>query len=154
MKKPKENESVVKLLRYLFLSQKINKDAMEKLKILVELYYSPHILEQYIKDNVGDVTIPLKIIFNFHKSPTNFEEGYKFFVSFNKRISSVKYFVNSFAYELFFAYQLKRFETVERFFTSHSCEMISRKYSEGSDYCLFNYYRGLVLLMRRVNENF
>jgi len=130
----------------------MNKETIEILKKLVDLYYTPYIFESSIKDVNQDISVPLKLIFNYYKTPTYYEEGYKFFTKLNEKVTSVKYFINSFAYELFYSYQLKRFNTIERFLDSHSTEMAKNKYDEASSFCLYNFYRGLIFLSRRVNN--
>jgi hypothetical protein len=148
---PKENETCVRFIRHMSTVLKANKENTDAIKKLVEIYYTPHIMENYIKSNSSDVSIPLKMIFNFNKIPSNHEEGFNFFKRLNEKVTCIKNFNNSFAYELYFAYQLKRFTSVERFVDLHSCDMASNKYSEATDFLLYNYFRGLILLGRRVS---
>ena len=130
---------------------KSNKEIIDVFKSLIETYWTPVIFEQSLKEIPMDINLPLKRIFDYMKSPSYFEQGFTFFSSLNSKVTSVKYFVNSFAYEIFFSYQLKKFSTIERFMNSHSTEMVTSKYWESYDFCLFHFYRGLIFLSRRVN---
>jgi hypothetical protein len=150
---PNENEVCVRFIYTVFSGLKKNSQVYDLLKRAVLNYFNENILESYAKDRNREVSYCLSECFNTFKMAKTYEEGLTFFRKINERISHEKYFVNSFAFELYFAYQVKKFETVERYLTSHSCEMMGEKYSESNDYCLFNFYRGLIFLSRRVRQS-
>lgn len=147
---PAENETIISMLYQIFHGLKRNKEVITLLREFLTAYCTEHILTQYIKKNSFKINALFDILFEYHKTPKNHREGFDFFVNINRRVSSNANFLNSFAYELFYAYTYQKFSTVERFLTSHYTELCSNKFDDAIPYYLFNYYRGIIYLSRRV----
>lgn len=59
-------------------------------------------------------------------------------------------FVNVKAYSLYLAYQSKNFDEVGFLLDNFNIELISTRYNDHLDFCMFNFFRGLIALLNRV----
>lgn len=123
----------------------LKQDNLEHLMNLSYVYITPQAYEDYynLTSNI------LRQIFNFINNSDRYEMGYNFFNTFSNLNESNK-FTNAKAYALYFAYQDKSFYAIKDILNAYHIEFRSRNYDESYDFCMMNFYKGLIHLSQHV----
>ena len=116
-----ENEICIKIIKQIFNKITKSQENIDILKSLSTSYITKSIM-QTADETAAELCIMLWKIYN---TPKLYDEGLKFFNKINLRLDAKPSFFNSIAYEVYFAYQLKKFEIVERFLNSHGIQLLN-----------------------------
>lgn len=84
------------------------------------------------------------LLINYNRN----ELGLEIFTSLSNHYE-INLFNNSKAYAIYFSYQLKTYDRVEKILDNFFIEFKSNDYSEAKDFSLINFYKGLIFLSKK-----
>jgi hypothetical protein len=121
--------------------------AIKETDFIISLIYQ--LLPQYINSNTVEYhEIVGNIVSNFFsifvKTNQN-EQGLTLFHQIQRSFDA-NVFDSSKAYSVYFAYQLRDYSSVEHLLNRFFIEFTSDSYQRSYDFCMFNYYKGLIFL--------
>ena len=140
---PLKTNAAVLLIKKLIMNLQ-NEDNSDLFLNLCRLYLYQH-------SNI-DPILTSSVFRSLFKHLNNFkkyQEGYVFF----SRVSEIlnkNIFFNAQAYTVYFAYQLKQYDLIENTLNTLLIQFQSESYGSAYDFCMLNFYKGLILLSMKV----
>lgn len=93
----------------------------------------------------------LREIFNIYNRINKNLEGFENFLTIANQFDE-RLFHPSKAYAVYFAYQLKSYDRINQILNSYYIYTKSEGYNDSLDFCMFNFYKGLIFLSKQVNN--
>jgi hypothetical protein len=77
------------------------------------------------------------------------EQGYLFFSRISQNLDNTKFY-NTKSFAIYFAYQLKQYDLIQNILNSFFIQLQSESYSDAYNFCMLNFYKGLIFLSFKV----
>ena len=106
---------------------------------------SPHV--KSYRNEVSRITFRLFKLFVKYGKNT---QANNLFSTINKMFDN-NVFINTKAYCVYYSYQTKNYSEIGDLLSYNSVEVLSSRYHDHVDFCMFQFFRGLIALSERVN---
>ena len=137
---------VMKILALFFENFKFEEDSLDSIILPFTSTFLLSPLAKNVHSEVSKITCALfKILNKYNK----FLYAINLFNNLNKS-SDPNIFTNTMAYSVYYAYQYKNYNQVSELLNNFKIELMSSNYNDHIDYCMFQFYRGLIALSQRV----
>ncbi len=140
---PKKIQVALFLLRH-YMRNQLREENCELFMQLVDTY-----VNYQNNQNFKLISLVYKELFYFLNKFNRNEQGYLFFTRVSQNLDKNKFY-NTKSFAVYFAYQIKQYDHIENILNTFFIQLQSESYGDAYDFCLLNFYKGLVFLSHKV----
>jgi len=140
---PKRKHAALFLINHFMINLQ-NEQNCELFIQLVDNYANYQTIKIY-NINASIYNELFKILNKFNRN----EQGYIFFSRISQNVDNTKFYTTK-SFAIYFAYQLKQYDQVQNILNSFFIQLQSDTYSDAYNFCMMNFYRGLIFLSYKV----
>ncbi len=138
----------MKMLVLFFEHLKFDEETLDSTILPIASFY---LLSPSAKNHRNDVAKITNILFKILNKLNKYSYACNLFLNLNKSVEE-NIFVNTKAYVVYYAYQNRNYTQISELLNNFNIELVSSHYNDHVDYCMFQFYRGLIALSQRVKS--
>jgi hypothetical protein len=139
---------VLKILFFYLENLKFDEETLDSnILPLVSLY----LLSPSAKNHRNEVAKITNVLFKILNKLNKYSYACNLFLNLNKSVED-NIFINTKAYVVYYSYQTRNYTQISDLLNNFNIELVSSHYNDHVDYCMFQFYRGLIALSQRVNS--
>ena len=146
LKEPKKIQIVLKILGLYFEYKKFDEESLTDIVLPLTSSFLISSDSNLFRKEVSKIT---HYLFKILNKKENISYAFKLFNQINKNYNK-NTFINTKAYCIYYAYQVKNYSEVNDLLSIFSVELDSKNYDDHVDYSMYHFFLGLIALSERV----